>query len=162
MKLTEPIIAELKQEADTTRKMLERLPQESLAWKPHEKSRTLGQVAAHIADIPGVFIAGLENDELNFRDAKPTSADTAANIVEAFDENVKRAIEVLGTLNDEQMTGVWRLKFGEQVVFEMPRFAVVRAVGLNHLIHHRGQLSVYMRLLDVPVPPIYGPTADEA
>jgi uncharacterized damage-inducible protein DinB len=161
MNLNEPLIAELHIEAKTTRKMLERVPPDSLAWRPHEKSRTLGEIAAHIANLPGLFIATLNRDEFDRHEYK-TAVETISDILEIFDKNVAGALEVLKTLSDERLLSSWRYKYGEQVIFEMPRLVVIRTTALNHLIHHRGQLSVYLRLLNVPLPPVYGPTADEA
>ena len=161
MNLNEPLIAELKVEAGTTRKMLERVPQDSLAWRPHKKSRTLGEIAAHIANIPYLFIATLNQDEFDRHNYK-SAGETVSDILETFDKNVARALEILKTLSDERLLLSWRYKYGEKVIFEMPRLVVVRTTALNHLIHHRGQLSVYLRLLDIPLPPVYGPTADES
>lgn len=161
MNLNEPLLAELQIEAETTRKMLERVPQDALAWKPHEKSRTLGEIAAHIANLPGLFIATLNQDEFDRYDYK-AATDTVADILDTFDRNISNALEVLKTQSNERLLAPWRYKYGEQVIFEMPRLVVIRTTALNHLIHHRGQLSVYLRLLDVPLPPVYGPTADES
>ncbi len=160
MDLKEPLIAELQIEAEITRKMLERTPQDSLAWKPHEKSRTLGEIAAHIANLPGLFIATLSQEEFD-RQRYQSAADTVADILETFDRNISSALDVLKTLSDERLLAAWRYKYGEQVIFKMPRLAVIRTTALNHIIHHRGQLSVYLRLLNIPLPPVYGPTADE-
>jgi len=160
MNLNEPLIAELQIEGATTRKMLERLPENSLAWKPHEKSRTLGEIGAHIANLPGLFIASLDQDEFD-RHNYESVTDTVLDILETFDKNIYRALEVMKTLSDERLLTPWRYKYGQQVIFEMPRLVVVRTTALNHLIHHRGQLSVYLRLLNVPLPSVYGPTADE-
>jgi uncharacterized damage-inducible protein DinB len=162
MKVNEPMIAELQHEAKTTRKMLERVPQESLSWQPHEKSMTLGRLASHIAMLPGVFIAKLNQDEVNRSEFKPPPTDSVTAILETFDQNIASSFECLKTQSDERLLGVWRYRDGEKVVFEMPRVAVFRMIGLNHLIHHRGQLSVYLRLLNVPLPSVYGPTADES
>lgn len=161
MNLTEPIIAELQHEAATTRKMLELVPQDSLTWKPHEKSRTLGEIAAHIANLPGLFITPLDRDEFDRNDYKPAATDSVSDILETFDRNISGALEVLKAQSDERLLTSWCYKYGERVIFEMPRLAVIRALALNHLIHHRGQLSVYLRLLNVPLPSVYGPTADE-
>jgi uncharacterized damage-inducible protein DinB len=161
MRLSEPILAELQHEAAATRKMLERVPPDSLGWKPHAKSRTLGEIAAHIANLPGLFIAPLHQDEFDRHAYQTPAADSAAEILAAFDRNIASAIEQLKTLSAERLLGLWRYKYGEQVIFEMSRLAVIRALALNHMIHHRGQLSVYLRLLDVPLPSVYGPTADE-
>jgi uncharacterized damage-inducible protein DinB len=157
------LIAELKLESVSTRRMLERVPQASLTWKPHAKSRSLGEIASHVANIPGVFLATLGEDDCDreaYRSAAPL--DSASGIVEAFDRNVAGALEVLGTIPEEVWMKPWRYRYGSKVIFELPRIAAARAMGLNHLIHHRGQLSVYLRLLDIPLPPVYGPTADEA
>jgi uncharacterized damage-inducible protein DinB len=161
MNLSEPIIAELQHEAATTRKMLERVPQDALAWKPHEKSRTLGEIAAHLANLPGLFIATLNRDEFD-RNEYQSAVDTIPDILATFDVNLASALEVLKTQSDEQMLTPWRYKYAEQVIFEIPRLAVIRVMALNHLIHHRGQLSVYLRLLNVALPPVYGLTADES
>jgi uncharacterized damage-inducible protein DinB len=161
MRLTEPIIAELQIEAVTTRKMLERVPQDLLAWKPHEKSRTLGELAAHIAHLPGLFIATLNQDEFDRYDYT-SAGETVSDILETFDRNIASALEVLKTLSDERLFAPWRYRYGTRVVFELPRFVVIRTTALNHLIHHRGQLSVYLRLLGIPLPSVYGPTADES
>ena len=161
MNLNEPLIAELQLEAVTTRRMLERVPHDSLAWKPHEKSRTLGEIAAHIANLPGMFIATMNRDEFDRYEYK-SAPETVSDILQTFDQNISRALEVLKTQSDERLLGSWRYKYGEQVIFEGPRMVVIRTTALNHLIHHRGQLSVYLRLLNVPLPSVYGPTADEA
>jgi len=161
VKLNEAMIPELRIEAATTRKMLERVPEGSLGWKPHEKSRSLGEIAGHIANLPGVFIVPLLQDEFD-HNAYSSKTDTVANILATFDRNVSRATEVLRTLTDEQLLAPWKYRYGDRVVFELPRLVVVRTSALNHLIHHRGQLSVYLRMLNVPLPGVYGPTADES
>jgi len=162
MKLNEPMIAEIQHEAATTRKMLERVPQESLSWQPHEKSMTLGRLASHIAMLPGIFIAKLNQDEVDRSEIKPLPTDSMTAILEAFDQNITSSLELLKTQSEERLLSSWRYRDGEKVVFEMPRVAVIRLIALNHLIHHRGQLSVYLRLLNVPLPSVYGPTADES
>ncbi len=162
MSLTEQILVELKQEAATTRKMLERVPEESLAWQPHEKSMTLGRLAAHVAGLYGTWLkTTLSQDEFDLADSLPLKAESVSDILAAFDQNVSDAIELLQNQADERLFTIWRLKRGGQVLFEMPRWAVLRSMVINHIIHHRGQLSVYLRLLDVPLPSVYGPTADE-
>lgn len=160
MDITQPLIAELTHEATSTRKMLERIPQDSLAWKPHEKSRALGEIASHIANIPGLFIGALDHNEFD-RNTYNAPGGTVDEILATFDKNIAHALETLAALSDERMHEVWRYRYGDRVVFEIPRLAAVRAMGINHLIHHRGQLSVYLRLLNLPVPGAYGPTADE-
>ena len=164
MNISEPIIAELRHEAATTRRLLERVPQDSLEWQPHEKSMTMGRLAAHIAGLPRLLVAALTLDEYDTNDLRAQSppADNVARILEAYDKNVAEALESLKTLSEERLLNPWRYRNGEQVLFEMPRLAVIRFVVLNHIVHHRGQLSVYLRLRDVPLPSVYGPTADES
>lgn len=160
MKLNEPFISELKIEAVNTRKMLERVPQESFSWKPHIKSRTLGEISTHIANLPGIFIANLDRDYYD-RNEYQVSVNNIQDVLLTFDKNISRSLEVLNTISDEQMLLNWTYKYGEKVIFELPRFVVIRTTALNHLFHHRGQLSVYLRLLEISLPAIYGPTADE-
>jgi uncharacterized damage-inducible protein DinB len=164
MNFSEPLIAEVKHEAATTRRLLERVPQDSLPWQPHEKSMTLGRLAAHIAGLPLLLAAALTLDEYDTNDlrAQSPSADSVSSILEAFDKNNAQALESFKTLSDERLLTPWRYRNGEQLLFEMPRLAVIRFVVLNHIVHHRGQLSVYLRLRDVPLPSVYGPTADES
>jgi uncharacterized damage-inducible protein DinB len=165
MGLSEPIAAELQREAATTRKMLERVPEDKMAWRPHEKSMTLGRLAGHIAELPSLVASVVTRDEVDFAagNYQPFEASNSAELLEKFDKNIAGAVEALkGQADDEYLLKPWRLKRNGQVLFELPRAAVLRTMGLNHVIHHRGQLSVYLRLLDVPLPSVYGPTADEA
>jgi len=164
MSIGEQLAAELEQEAKTTRRLLERVPEASFGWKPHEKSMTLGQLAGHVAQLPTLIVPAFTQDELDFATAgwKPFSPQSTAELVEQFDANISNAAETLKSQSDGSLGETWKLKSGDHVLFEMPRAAVVRFVGLNHIVHHRGQLSVYLRLLDVPLPSIYGPSADEA
>ena len=158
------MIAELQHEAATTRRLLERVPQDRLAWQPHAKSMTLGRLAAHIANLPGMLVGALTEDKLDADElkAESPSAESVADILEAFDKKIERSLELLKSPADDGfMLAPWRYTSGEHVIFEMPRLAVIRFVAINHIIHHRGQLSVYLRLLDVPLPSVYGPTADE-
>lgn len=163
MSLVEPIIAELQHEAATTRKLLERVPQDAFAWKPHEKSMTLGRLASHIAEMYGFTGPILTQDELDFATGnyEPFAPADMAELLAMFDKNVANSIEMLRTQPDDRLLGSWRMRSGEHVFFEMPRVAVIRSFMLNHIVHHRGQLSVYLRLQNVPLPSIYGPTADE-
>ncbi len=163
MRMCEVLAAELRQEAKTTRRLLERVPEESFGWKPHEKSMSLGRLAAHVAELPELIAPALTLDEFDFAsgDFKPFNPTTTAELLEKFDRNVELAAGMLEKQPDDRMGDKWRLRSGDHVLFEMPRAAVVRFVGLNHVVHHRGQLSVYLRLLDVPLPSIYGPSADE-
>ena len=164
MSIGEQLAAELEQEAKTTRRLLERVPEASFGWKPHEKSMSLGQLAGHVAQLPTLMVPAFTQDELDFATAgwKPFSPQSTAELVEQFDANVKAAAETLRGGQDERMGEKWSLKSGGHTILEMPRAQVARFVGLNHIVHHRGQLSVYLRLLDVPLPSIYGPSADES
>ena len=164
MSIGEQLAAELEQEAKTTRRLLERVPEASFGWKPHEKSMSLGQLAGHVAQLPTLIVPAFTEDEFDFAVSgwKPFSPQSTAELLEKFDRNIAAAAEQLKSQPDERMGDLWKLRSGDHVLFEMPRAMVVRFVGLNHVIHHRGQLSVYLRLLDVPLPSIYGPSADEA
>jgi len=161
MSAIEILLQELEQEAQTTRRVLERVPGDRLTWKPHDRSMSLGQLALHVALVPGLVA---ENAALDI--ASPNSfiqpeAATAAELVPALAESVTKAKRALGTYDDAKMTAIWRLQKDGRDVLAMPRVAFVRAIMLNHWYHHRGQLLVYLRLLDLSVPSVYGPTADE-
>jgi uncharacterized damage-inducible protein DinB len=163
MGMGEPLAAELKQEAATTRRLLERVPEDKLDWRPHEKSMTLGRLAGHVAELPSLLGPVVGADELDFASGeyKPFNAASVAEILEKFDKNIADGVEGLKGMADERALDKWRLRSGDRVIFEGPRASVMRGLVLNHVIHHRGQLSVYLRLLDVPLPSIYGPSADE-
>src|SRR3954471_9908106 len=162
MRIIESLLQELEQEAQTTRRVLERVPDAELGWKPHAKSMSLGQLALHIATVPGNVAELAARPGL---DAPPQfvqpAAQTAAELLPALEQSVARATAVLGAMDDRQAMEVWTLTSGSQVVMAMPRAAFLRTVMLNHWYHHRGQLSVYLRQLNVPLPSIYGPSADE-
>lgn len=157
------IAAELKQEAVSTRKMLERIPGEQFQWQPHEKSMPLVSLASHIVEMLTWTNVTINDDELDFAtsDFTPKEYSDASELVTDFDQNISAALDALNSVSDETMMQNWRLRRGEQILFEMPKAAVMRSMVMNHIIHHRGQLAVYLRLLDVPVPSIYGPSADE-
>ena len=154
--------AELEQEAAVTRRLLERVPVEKAEWKPHEKSMTLGRLAGHVAELPG-WGATMFSEDTDFSTGshKPFVPSTVEELLARFDQSVARFRQAAEATGDEQMKERWQLRQGDQVFIDLPRAAAVRGVALNHMIHHRGQLSVYLRLLDVPLPSIYGPTADE-
>jgi uncharacterized damage-inducible protein DinB len=143
--------------------LLERLPQAHLTWKPHEKSMTLGRLAGHIAEIPVRISGMLEPDEYDFAagGGDPHTASSVADLLAFFDQSVSQATERLKKQTTDRLLATWRLKKGGKQLLEMPRMGAIRFLLLNHLIHHRGQLSVYLRLQNVPLPSIYGPTADE-
>ena len=155
------LLQEFDNEAGTTRRVLERVPTDKLAWKPHPKSMSLGVLALHVASSPAVICGWAAEDETHFKgEPLPTPASTD-DILAAHDQSVTRSKEFLGGLTDEGLKKMWTGKAGGNTLMTMPKAALVRALVMNHWIHHRGQLSVYLRLLDVAVPPIYGPSADE-
>jgi len=162
MKMIDGLLAELEQEAQTTRRVLERIPQAHLSWKPHPKSMSLGQLALHVATVPGnvAEIAAVDTIPEPPTFVQPEAA-TASELVPALTESVAKAKRALGGFDDARMGAMWRLQSGGRDIMAMPRVAFVRAIMLNHWYHHRGQLSVYLRLLNVPVPVIYGRSADE-
>lgn len=164
MPLNEPIIGEMKHEGVATRKMLERVPADKFSWKPHEKSMSLGQLAAHVAEIADWTGPTINQDELDFSkmEYKPFEPKTTEELVKFYDEKQAAALKTLETnATDENLMGMWTLRNGETVYMTMPRIGVMRGFVLSHLIHHRAQLGVYLRLLDVPLPSSYGPSADE-
>lgn len=157
------LIAEMEQEARVSRTCLERIPPDKFDWKPHEKSMTMGRLASHIAEMFAWTPATMEKPELDFAamDYKPLEPKTTEELIEFFDKNVAEAIQVLRNSPDERFMESWTMKNGETVYFTMPKIAVMRTFVFSHIVHHRGQLSVYMRLNDIAVPSIYGPSADE-
>jgi uncharacterized damage-inducible protein DinB len=161
MSMTNAILQEFDREAATTRRVLERVPTDKLAWQPHAKSMTLGGLALHTAMVPGHICGWAKVDEFVFTGDKPPVANSTAEILAAHDASVKEAKEIISGLGDEGLAANWKASAGGKALFEMPKSALVRNIALNHWYHHRGQLSVYLRLLDVPVPSIYGPSADE-
>ena len=165
MSIAESILPEFDHETATTRALLERVPEDKADWKPHERSMSLGQLAMHIANLPRWSSHALERTEFDanppdgVREAGP-SYRSAPELLEAYDANVAAARALLARTTDGEFMVPWTLKSGGKSLFSMPRVAVFRSFILNHAVHHRGQLSVYLRLLDVPIPNIYGPTAD--
>lgn len=157
------LLGELDREAPTTRRVLERVPGDRLGWKPHEKSMSMGQLALHVASLPGA-IAGISTwpeFDAGTIVPLPTPASTA-ELLAALDESVARAGTVLGGMDDAALEAPWRLVDGDRELMTIPRGQLLRTLMLNHWYHHRGQLAVYLRLVGVPVPPIYGPSADES
>ncbi len=163
MTIIDSLIREFKNEAQTTRKHLERLPSDKLDWRPHEKSFTAGGLASHIVECVSWADSIFNLDELDVDLAtyKPYQATSAADLLKTFDDKVASCKQVLEGVDEEIMMQPWRLKMMGQLMFEKPRADVFRDFTLSHLIHHRGQFSVYLRLLNVPVPGSYGPSADE-
>ena len=162
MALIDGMLQELEQEAQTTRRVLDRVPGDKLAWRPHEKARTLGELALHVATVPGAvaeLVATQSPVQVpQFTERSPQSA---AEFIPALDESIAKAKKALSGMDDTALMATWRMMQGERELFALPRVALLRSVMLNHWYHHRGQLSVYLRELDVPIPSIYGPSADE-
>lgn len=164
MALADTLLPEFDNEMAVTRRVLERAPETAFSWRPHEKSFTLGGLCTHLANLPswGVAILGADSFDM-VRDAPPrAAAQTAvADMLATFDNFVKDARAKLAAASDAELLAPWSLKRDGEVIISMPRMAALRSFTISHLIHHRGQLSVYLRLQNVPLPPIYGPTADE-
>lgn len=162
MKLSEIFLSELLQEAANTRKLLEAVPFEKANFKPHEKSMSLQRLASHVAEISGWWKECLINDELDFAegDYTPKVYTSTAEIVALHDDLIEKAKAILSNISEEEFQKPWTMRNGEEIYFTLPKSVVVRTWCLNHLFHHRGQLTVYLRLLNVPLPGMYGPTAD--
>jgi len=163
-KIAELLLAELEREAAGTRRMLERVPEGRNDWKPHEKSMPLGYLAALVATMPGWAAAMIDLDELDVTAAgeyQTRDVSTTAELLQRFDKALDKARKALAATTDEHLMTTWKMLAGGHVVSEQPRYVAIRDGAFNHLAHHRGQLTVYLRLNDIPVPSLYGPTADE-
>ena len=159
-----PMLQEFHRESATTRRVLDRVPADKLAWTPHPKSMTLGKLASHIAGVPGGISRIAQNDshEIDPAAFSPQQPKDKKEILEAFEASVKTAEQYIEGLTESNATAMWRLTAKGHEILSVPRVELIRNIMLNHWYHHRGQLSVYLRLLDVPVPSIYGPSADES
>lgn len=157
------MVNELKQEAAATRRVLERVPADRLDWQPHAKSMSLGQLALHVASIPGNLARLCQGDGIDAATVSftPPSPQDAADLLPTLDRSIEEASTFLSGLDDQSASSPWRLTVGEREVFSIPRLGVARSLMLNHWYHHRGQLVVYLRLLEVPVPAVYGRSADD-
>jgi uncharacterized damage-inducible protein DinB len=164
MSLTQALIQEFEQESATTRRVLERVPEDRFAWKPHPKSMSVGELALHVARTPAFITEWAVKDSVEMSgvgDPRPQPASTA-EVLATHDEGVKRTKDALAQIGDDGLHKDWKLTTKDgATIMGMPKIALVRAIAMNHTYHHRGQLSVYLRMLDVPVPSIYGPSADE-
>ncbi len=162
MTIGKQLSEELQQQAVNTRKLLERIPNDKLTWKPHEKSTQIGRLGMHIAEMPNTIVRALTTREFDMaaNPFKPVFPNSAAEILETLDKSIAKAEDALANTSDREMEAIWIFKRGDQIIYEMPRLAVVRRT-LEHTIHHRGQLTVYLRLLDISVPGTFGPSADE-
>jgi uncharacterized damage-inducible protein DinB len=162
MPLNQAILPEFDHEMATTRKVLERVPEDKLGWKPHDRSMSMGELAGHLATMPHWSEAIMGQDSFDVATSPPTPKMTSRQeILGAFDQSSAVARKAIASASDETMMKPWSLVAGGKTVFSLPRVAVIRSFIMNHCIHHRGQLSVYLRLNNVPVPSIYGPSADE-
>ncbi len=167
MTIGQSMLPEFDQEMQSTRKVLELIPDDKWNWKPHDKSGTLGWYAWHIASLPGWTTMTINTEELDYAPIEkpssyqPPKVENRKDALEVFDKESGEARAALAAVSDADMMKSWSLLAGGQNIFTMPRIAVLRGMVMNHLIHHRAQLTVYYRLLDVPVPGLYGPSADE-
>ena len=163
MKISEAMLPEFDHEMANTRKTLERIPEDKLGFKPHEKSMLLGRLAGHIAELAGWATSTITMDYLNLtmENYKPAVATSRQQVLEIFDKNVKEARAAIAGASDEHLMKPWTLEFNGRKLFTMPRAAVLRSSCFNHIIHHRAQLGVYLRLNNIAVPALYGPSADE-
>jgi uncharacterized damage-inducible protein DinB len=164
MAVKDAFIAEMKHEASLTKKMLEKVPLDKKDWKPHEKSMSLGRLATHVAETTHWASDIHHIDDFNFLknyNFNPRVAASTEELLEIFQSNLSDAINDLSAMTDEDFNKTWTVRRGEQIMFQTPKKVAIRGWAFSHLIHHRGQLSVYLRLLDVPVPGMYGPSADE-
>jgi uncharacterized damage-inducible protein DinB len=156
------LLQELEQEAHTTRRVLERVPQDRLGWKPHEKSMTLGQLALHVASLPSAIAEVSTRPTFDVKTQIPLpSPPSVAELLAEMERSVQNAKTILGGMDDGALSTPWRMMDGEREVMAMPRAALLRSVLFNHWYHHRGQLTVYLRLVGAPVPATYGSSADE-
>jgi uncharacterized damage-inducible protein DinB len=166
MALRDTILPEFDHEMATTRRTLERVPEGKPDWKPHDRSMTLGRLAGHLAELPNFAVMTFQGDSFDFQapgapPMQPTVMTSRKQLLDLFDKNVAAARAAISKASDEDFQKTWTLLSGGKTIFSMPRLAVLRNMILNHVIHHRGQLSVYLRMNNAPVPSIYGPSADE-
>ncbi|XKO53473.1 DinB family protein [Lysinibacillus fusiformis] len=157
------IIGDTLHELAATRRILERLPEEHLSWKPHEKSMTLGGLATHLINLLNWQIAILQHSEFDLLTVplRREPINKQASILNEFDENVDKLEKLLAECNEKLLAEEWTLRQGEHIIRSQPRAMAFRTFGLSHMIHHRAQIGVYLRLLNIPVPGSYGPSADE-
>ena len=161
MRLADSLLMEIDQEAQTTKRVLERIPADKLAWKPHPKSYSLGQLALHIASVPGSVAAAAVPDTMEAPSFSQPEPKSRQEVLDTFSKSLESAKETLKKMDDARLTSTWSLTKNGKVLMSVPRIGFIRSILMNHNYHHRGQLSVYLRMLDVPVPSIYGPSADE-
>ncbi|MBA2250403.1 MAG: DinB family protein [Chitinophagaceae bacterium] len=162
MAIYHSLLAELEMESEATKKILQSVPDEQWNWKPHDKSYSIGALATHIADIYGWSDIMIHKDQLDFANTDYVAPEVAnsSDLMRTFNENLAHAKVALQNAKDEQFSENWKMRNGEQIYFELPKNVVFRTWVLNHIVHHRAQLGVYLRLLEIPVPSTYGPSAD--
>ncbi len=161
MRIVDSILMELDQEGQTTKRVFDRIPNDKLSWKPHPKSFSLGQLGLHIAAAPGNVASLAAQDIVEAPTFSQLEAKSRQEIVETFSKSLESAKDTLNKMDDARLMAPWTLTKDGKVLMSIPRIGFIRSVLMNHLYHHRGQLSVYLRILEVPVPSIYGPSADE-
>jgi uncharacterized damage-inducible protein DinB len=161
MAIADAMLMEMEMEEKTTQRVLERVPESKLSWKPHPKAYSLGQLAMHIAIAQGRIATAATNDAHEYAPPKLPDPTSRKEIMDAFAESSATARKLVKSFDDAKMMANWTLKKDGKVLMSVPRVGFLRAIMLNHIYHHRGQLSVYIKLLDLPVPSIYGPSADE-
>jgi len=167
MSIAQSLLPEFDQEMAGTRKVLERVPSEKWNWKPHEKSGTLGWLASHVSTIPGWYTMTLQTENLDYAPVdgpqyEPPKIENTQHLLATFDKESGEARSALNKASDADFNVNWTLLAGGKEIFTMPRIACLRGMVMNHMIHHRAQLTVYLRMLNVPVPGLYGPSADES
>ena len=161
MTISETLLPQFDEEMASTRKLLDCVPEDKFTWKPHEKSMTLGRLASHIAEMPGWAVFTIDQDKLELTPGTPPFlAKSKAELMQALEKNAAAAREAIAGASDPHLLQSWSLVYGGHTVFTLPRIAVLRGPVLSHIIHHRGQLSVYLRLNNVAIPGMYGPSAD--
>jgi uncharacterized damage-inducible protein DinB len=161
MTISEEFVKEVEQESRATREMLKRIPPETFDWKPHEKSMTMKRLSVLVADMFGWFEFEIDSDELDFaKGYEMPDPRSTEGLVKFFEKRLQDGLTSLRGANDAKFSERWKLRRGDNIFLETSKLEIVRQT-INHMVHHRGQLSVFMRLKDIPVPPIYGPTADE-
>ena len=161
MRIIDPIIAELEQESQATKRVLDRVPEGKLSWKPHSKSYSLGQLALHVASIPNAICQLASVDNFEIGPFPQSEGKSRKEILDTFNESLAGAKKWLNQVDDARAMATWTASKNGKAVMSIPRIGALRTIMLNHLYHHRGQLVTYLRLLDVPLPSVYGPTADE-
>jgi uncharacterized damage-inducible protein DinB len=161
MPINELLLREFDRELASTRKTLQRVPEEKWDWKPHEKSGSLGWIAGHVATLAGFTTVTIKTPSLEIADASIPKVEKHADLMNTFEKMGGEARAALAGVTDEQLQQTWTLKRNGNLIFSMPRYDVLRTMCFNHIVHHRGQLTMYLRQLSVPVPALYGPSADE-